>query len=367
MAVGAALLLATVFPSGALGAGGVTRYVMAPSPIAPTASLAANATVVVTVSAEDSTNALVPGAIVYLSISQTTGGGSASVGATALTSLPVAFTAATGRISVTYKAPSVLPMGGKDLIRARNSPSTATIAASDEYSFARVTRYSFSGAPIAPPGSLAAGSSTAVTLTSYNSSSAIVPGAVVYLCFVPRSGGGTASVGATALTIVPKPFASDASGRIVITYVTPAILPTTGTDTLTASDTNGNRTITRSDAYSFAGPVSYSFGPSPIAAPGSLAAGKSVTVHLAAWDLSGGWVAGAIAWIYFIPTPGGGTASVGSKALTPTPARFLTGSTSMLTVTYTAPLTLPSSGTDSLYVENVRVAPRVVASDGYTY
>ena len=73
-ALGGSLLLAALAPGSAFAAGAVTHYVMSPSPIAATASLAAGATKVVTVSAEDSTNALVPGAIVYLSLSQTTGG-----------------------------------------------------------------------------------------------------------------------------------------------------------------------------------------------------------------------------------------------------------------------------------------------------
>jgi hypothetical protein len=366
-ALGGSLLLASLVPGSVFAAGAVTHYVMSPSPIAATASLAAGATKVVTVSAEDSTNALVPGSIIYLSLSQTTGGGSASVGTTALTVTPVAFTATTGKLSVTYKAPAVLPMGGKDLIKAANAKTLATITASDLYSFAKVSKYTFSPSPIAPPGSLTAGASPLVTLTSFNSSSVAVAGAVVYLSFVPTAGGGTASVGLTALSATPVAFTSSATGQIVITYHAPAVLLTTGTDTITASDASKNPTITRTDAYSFDGPTSYVFSPSPIAATGALTAGKKVTITVTALDSGGHTVAGAIVWLYFVPTTGGGSANVGSKVLSATPNKFLTGSSGTLTVTYVASATPPLSGTDTINAGNLKAGATVVAADTYTY
>jgi hypothetical protein len=366
-ALGGSLLLASLVPSSVFAAGVVTHYVMSPSPIAATASLAAGATKVVTVSAETSTNALVPGSIIYLSLSQTTGGGSATVGATALTATPVAFTATTGKLSVTYKAPAVLPMGGKDIIKAANAKTLATISASDLYSFAKVSKYTFSPSSIAPPGSLAAGASSLVTLTSLNSSSVAVAGAVVYLSFVPTAGGGTASVGATALSATTVAFTSNASGQIVITYHAPAVLLTTGTDTITAADAAKNPTITRTDAYSFDGPTSYVFSPSPVAATGSLAAGKTVTIVVTALDSGGHSVAGAVVWLYFTPTVGGGTANVGSKVLSATPNKFLTGSAGTLTVTYKASAAPPLSGTDTIHAGNLKTVPTVVATDTYTY
>ena len=366
-ALGGSLLLAALAPGSAFAAGAVTHYVMSPSPIAATASLAAGATKVVTVSAEDSTNALVPGAIVYLSLSQTTGGGSATVGATALTVTPVAFTATTGKVSVTYKAPATLPMGGKDIIKAANAKTLATISASDLYSFAKVTKYTFSPASVAPPGSLAAGASATVTLTSLNSSSVAVAGAVVYLSFVPTAGGGTASVGATALSATPVAFTSSSAGQVVITYTAPAVLLTTGTDTITAADSAKNPTITRTDAYSFASAGSFVFSPNPIAATGSLAGGKAVTLVLTALDSGGHAVSGTVVWLYFTPTAGGGSAKVGSKVLSATPAKFLTNSSGTVTVTYTASATPPVSGSDTINAENSKTSPTVVGSDAYTY
>ena len=366
-ALGGALLLASVAAPGVLAAGPVTHYVMSPSPVAPAASLPINTARTVTVSAEDSTNALVPGAVVYLSISQTTGGGSARVGATALTTKPVAFSATAGQISITYTTPAVLPTGGKDIVKAANAKTAATITGLDFYSYSSVSRYTFSPNPIAPPGSLTAGSSTNVTVTSYNSSSVAVAGARVYLSFVAAPGGGTASVGVAALSSTPTAFVASAGGQIVVTYHAPTLLPTSGADAIIATDAIKNATIARTDSYSFAGPSSFAFSPSPIAALGTLAAGKTVTLHLTALDSSAHPVAGALVWLYFVPAAGGGTASVGSKALSATPARFLTSSAGTLTVTYKASATPPLAGTDTINAENLKTAPTIVGSDGYTY
>ena len=366
-ALGGALLLAFALPAGVFAAGTVTHYALAPSPIAAGASLAANSTVMVTVSAEGSTNALVPGAIVYLSLSQTTGGGSASVGSKVLTATPVAFTVTTGQISVTYRTPAVLPPGGKDIIKAANAKSSASITASDSYSYSKVIRYDFLATPIAPPGTLASGATTSVTLTAFDATNVAVPGAVVYLSYAPTAGGGTASVGMTPLSSTLTAFTANPSGQVVITYHSPVTLPATGIDTITAADAAKNATITRSDGYSFAASGSYLFSPSPIAATGALAAGTTVLVHLTALDAGGHAVAGAVVWISFTPTAGGGSARVGSKTLSATPAKFLTGSTGTMTVTYKSSAAPPLTGTDTITVGNSKTAPTVVVTDGYTY
>ena len=109
---------------------------MSPHPIATSASLAANSTVVVTLTALNSSHTGVAGAIVYLVFTPATGGGSASVGTTALTSTPQAFTAnSSGVISITYKTPGVLLASGTDTIMARSAPTHSIIVASDTYTF----------------------------------------------------------------------------------------------------------------------------------------------------------------------------------------------------------------------------------------
>jgi hypothetical protein len=360
------LLLATV-PAIAFAAGPVTHYVFSPSPIHATAGLAANATVAVTVSAEDATNALVPSSVVYLSLSQTTGGGSATVGTVALTATPVAFTATTGKLTITYKAPAVLPMGGKDILKAGNAKSAPTISATDVYSFAKVSRYTFSPSPVAVPGTLAAGATVAVTLTALNASAVAVPGAAVYLSFVPAAGGGSASVGTTALTAVPTLFKAGTTGLVAITYKAPAVLPASGTDRITVQDAAKNPTITRTESYSFAGLKSFAFSPSPIAATGSLKAATKVTVQLVAKDLNGNPIAGVSVYLSFVPVAGGGTASVGSKALSATPSRFTTNSAGVISITFTTAATVPLTGTDTISAGNARTLPTVTASDGYTF
>ena len=366
-ALGGALLLASVAAPSVLAAGPVTHYVMSPSPVAPAASLAINTPKTVTLSAEGSTNALVPGAIVYLSFSQAVGGGSAAVGATVLTTTPVAFTATAGQIVVTYKTPAVLATGGKDVVKAGNAKFSPTISASDLYSFSRVAKYTFSPNPIAAPGTLAAGSITSVTLTSLNASSAAVAGAKVYLSLIKATGGGTASVGTTALSSTPVAFVANGGGQIVITYHAPAVLPTTGTDTVTATDATKNATLSRTDFYSFGAVHSYVLSPNPMAAVGSLAAGKTVSVTLTALDSGGHGVAGALVWIYFTPTTKGGSASVGSRVLSATPASFLTGATGTVVVTYKASMAPPLTGTDTIHIGNLKVAPTIMATVGYTY
>jgi hypothetical protein len=360
------LLLATV-PGIALAAGPVTHYAFSPSPIHATATLAANATVAVTVSAEDSTNALVPGAVVFLSFSQTTGGGSAMVGTVALTATPVAYTATTGKITITYRAPAILPMGGKDIVKAGNTKTTPTIGATDIYSFAKVSRYVFSPSPIAVPGTLAAGGTVAVTLTAFNAAAVAVPNATVYLSFAPAVGGGSASVGLIALTATPTAFKAGVTGQVAITYKAPALLPASGTDSIVVQDAAKNPTIARTDSYSFAGLHSFLFGPSPIAATGTLHGSARVAVTLTAKDLAGNPIAGANVYLSFMPASGGGTASVGAKVLSATPARFTTGSAGTIVITYATPATTPTTGTDTLTAGNLKALPTVTASDTYTW
>jgi hypothetical protein len=368
--LGGALLLTAVLPSVVFAAGAVDHYEVSPSPIAPIASLAANATVVVTVSAEDSTNALVPGAVINMSLSQTTGGGSASVGGTVFGSVPVAFTAASGKISVSYKTPSVLPKAGKDILKAANAHSSATISASVTYSYALVDTYVFGG--IGAPGTLAAGSSNLVSVEPFIGANIAPAGTVAYLSFSPAPGGGTASVGATALTTNPAPFASSPSGQILVTYRAPAVLPATGTDTLTATDATKNPAVTRPGSYSFGGPASFVFSPSPIAAPDSAGIQNTINVQVSALDALGHPVAGAVVWLYFVNgvTNVGGEASVGGKKarfLTSTPQKFSTNSAGTLIVLYTSPSFNPTGHVDTIYAQNLRVAPTVAASDSYNF
>ncbi len=358
------LLLAATLPPAAFAAtGAVSLYAMSPSPIAAPASLAAGGTVSITVSAETSTNTLVPGAVVYLSFTQAVGGGTATVGTTALSKTPVAFTATTGTLTVTYTAPAVLPASGRDTIKAADAKSLPTISATDSYEFAAPISYVMSPDPIAAPASLAASATVPITLTAENASALPIPGATVYLSFVPATGGGSAAVGTTPLTSTPTAFVVGTTGQLTVTYQAPAVLPTTGTDTIVAQQTQtGSK---RTDSYSFGKLASLSFSPSPIAAGGSLTAGQVVVLTLAAKDATGNPVAGQALFLTFVPATNGGSASVGTRALSATPIQTKTDGSGQVVITYTASSTTPV-GTDTITAANATTAATVSASDTYS-
>lgn len=113
-----------------------TVYRFGPSPIATSGSLAANASVPVALSGEDGLDAGVPNLPMYLSFLQAPGGGSASVGATKLTSTPTLFAAnSSGVIGLTYTAPGTLPASGIDQIKVQDLTSNPTEFNTDSYDF----------------------------------------------------------------------------------------------------------------------------------------------------------------------------------------------------------------------------------------
>jgi hypothetical protein len=115
--------------------GPTTQEVFSPSPIAPTSSLAPGATVTVTVTAEAGDGTPTPGVTVWLSFNPTAGGGTAMVGAVALTATPQAFTAdSNGDVTVTYTVPASPPASGSDVLTAQNAV-TPTFSSSDGYAF----------------------------------------------------------------------------------------------------------------------------------------------------------------------------------------------------------------------------------------
>jgi hypothetical protein len=242
-------------PLEAHAAGPVAKYVLAPSPIAAAGSLAAGATVAVTLTAEDSTGAAVPSATVFLAFKQAkTGGGSATAGtgAIALTLKPQSFVADTsGHIAISYHAHTPLATNGEDVITAQNTASLPTIKATDHYIYNSVTKYAVHPRPIAATASLAGNATVVVTLTALNSTGTAVPSAVVYLFFIPATGGGSAMVGTTALTGTPVAFTANSSGVISITYKTPAVRPTSGVDTIKARSAPTHPIVVGSDTYTF--------------------------------------------------------------------------------------------------------------------
>lgn len=238
----------------AAAAGPVASYVMSPSPIAAAGTLAANATVAVTLTAEDVTSAAVPGATVYLELKAVHGGGSAFVGATRLTSKPLPFTTdPSGHIAVSYHAATTLPGSGRDAIRAVSALKSSTaITAEDAYSYSSVSAYKMKPKPVAAVGTMAVNTTRTITLTALSSSKSPVPGAVVYLSFAQGAGGGSASVGSTALTSTRQAFTANSSGVITISYKTPGTLPAAGVVDAVHADSAATKGITTAvDTYTF--------------------------------------------------------------------------------------------------------------------
>jgi hypothetical protein len=248
-------------------------------------------------------------------------------------------------------------------------------ASAPQYSYDPPTPpYSFSASPVFCQGQIAGGNSLNLTLT-------VTPATrPAYLSFTsascgltPDGGSATAqAAGATgapvALTSTPMLVPADVNGKITITYKTPSPLPPSGTDAIKVQDALTSPTATAQDSYSFATAVGqYAFSPSPI--PSSTAPGQTVSVGLTVQDAHHATIACDDVYLAFTPTRGGGTASVGSTALTPVPARFHTDN-GQLTISYTAPTAFPPAGTDVISAQDAAQtatsAPTVANQDTFT-
>jgi hypothetical protein len=117
-----------------------TVYRFNSSPIARSGSLAGGASVPMTLTAQDGLDVGISNTA-YLSFKAAAGGGSASVGATRLTSTPALFsTNASGSLTITYTAPASPPSSGQDVISASDAAKTgSTETNTDTYSFASGT------------------------------------------------------------------------------------------------------------------------------------------------------------------------------------------------------------------------------------
>lgn len=221
--------------------------------------------------------------------------------------------------------------------------------------------------PIAAPASLGATTTASVTLTARDSGGNPLPGVAVYLSLSRTTGGGSASVGTTALSSTPQAFTGNGSGQVVVAYKTPSTLPSGGEDIIVAQNTASNPTVTAQDTYVFTKASAFSWSRSPIATTGSLGSNSSVKVVLTVRNSSGAIVAGAKVYLSFVPTAGGGSAKKGTTALSATPKLFTANSKGQLTITYTTPGSPPASGTDTLRAADATSNPSVVAQDIYTF
>ncbi len=129
-------LIITNGAPGAATASGVSSIITSPNPIAAAGSLAADQAVNLTVTAKNASGATVPNATLYLSFQAATGGGTAEVGTTPLSTTTQAFTTnAAGQVTVTYTTPTTLPSTGTDTITVSTGPGGTGVASTDSYAF----------------------------------------------------------------------------------------------------------------------------------------------------------------------------------------------------------------------------------------
>jgi Calx-beta domain len=92
-----------------------------------------------------------------------------------------------------------------------------------------------------------------VTLTSDGGLDQGINNSNVYVSFnSTASGGGTAFIGATQLTSSPQLFNTGTGNSLLINYTAPAVLPTSGADTISVRDGGFSVGAGNSDTYSFA-------------------------------------------------------------------------------------------------------------------
>jgi hypothetical protein len=153
---------------------------------------------------------------------------------------------------------------------------------------------------------------------------------------------------------------------VTLTYVVPPQPPASHASAQFIAQLNPSGTGGRAiDHYVYA--TVYRFSSSPIARSGSLAADSSVPVTLSAEDATGHGVAGSTVYLSMKAAAGGGSASVGSTKLTSTPTLFTADPTGSLSINYTAPHNLPSTGTDSILVQDSSKSPTEKNSDSYAF
>jgi hypothetical protein len=202
--------------------------------------------------------------------------------------------------------------------------------------------YSFSPAPIAPNGSLAANATVTTTLT-------VQGGTASYLSFAGSGSACVTVVTCMALTATPTAY-TPVAGQISIRYTAPNSPPTSGTATITVQDAPTSPANVLTDSYTFTPSVTrVSFYGSPAIAPeGDLVAGMSVSVVLTA-TAGTTPVPNTTVNLAYAPGAGGGAASVRNLALTGSAQPFTTDANGQLTILYTLPDPLPPGGaTDTI-------------------
>jgi hypothetical protein len=224
--------------------------------------------------------------------------------------------------------------------------------------------------PIGTSYNTAVGARISVSITAEDSTHVAIPGAQFYVSFSQAVGGGTAFVGTTVLGRKPHQWTADSTGKVIVTYTAPPTMASAGADVLRAENgaTVSTSTLKADDGFCYTNIASMGFTPKPMARKGSLPAHATVPLTLTAFGSNGLLATGATVFLHFKPAAGGGTAMVGTTALTKTPKPFVTDSNGQVHITYTTPSTLPATGAvDSIEGGNEPTAPCASSHDSYAY
>jgi hypothetical protein len=208
-----------------------------------------------------------------------------------------------------------------------------------------IAHLTFVPSPIGTSFNTATGHTVPVVVQATDSTNAPIPGAQFYLDFHQTVGGGTAFVGTTVLGARPTLWTSDTSGKVTVNYVTPTTMANSGVDYIHAQNgrTSATSAVKVSDPFCYTTITSMGFTPSPIGRKGHLAAHQTVPVTLTVFKSGAIAPAGTTAWVTFKQAAGGGSAMIGSTALTAKAQAFTTDGSGQIHILYTTPSTLPTT------------------------
>ena len=249
---------------------------------------------------------------------------------------------------------------------------------------------------IAPFGHLQAGQSVALTDTAVNGKNQCVANVQVYLAAQEQAGGDTVTItnpsqcgGITQLPPAPTSYrtnptwvtcTTDSNGQVEMTYTAPNPSPAYANveinDCISVRDETTSEcagyppkyyTISFRTWYQFL--EQYQFKVSPIAASGSLVGGQTVPMTFTAVGVDGTpQMSTQVRLAESGAESGTTTAGSSNTPLTSTFQAFMTDSNGQIQLTYTAPLTLPTSGIDSIVAQSdTSSTPAVYNSTAYAY
>jgi hypothetical protein len=237
-----------------------------------------------------------------------------------------------------------------------------------------VTGYRFPAPPVAPAGSLGPGQSVSFPVRVV-SGTAPDPGGAVYLFYAhDHANADSTTVPAAQCSGVarismdpnnPTLCTADSKGQVLLTYTAGAQPNAQGGVRFVAESAPTSPHILANTHYVYC--AVYRFTSSPIARGGSLSPSASVPVTLGVTDGSGNASPASTVYLSFQSASGGGSATVGPTTLTSTPKLFVADSNGLVQITYTAPLTLPGGGQDSIVVQDLLTKPTEVNTDMYAF